>query len=725
MLVVLLVLTAGVSCSDDEELLAGNGIADAAWSAENQVEIEGGVLNYTFAAAGDWTARSSADWCEVQTDSGVAGESLLRLKVAKNTRAEARSATITVSVWGYASPVSFVVKQGKGLIEQGDGKYRSVNEWVAEYMKSRYLWNRAIENVSLDYSLCYDFFFFSILDGVAAQDDVNREDGHWQGQKRMYYYSRLESDAPLSRTPGEAYVGSGIYLLDATRLGDDYIGIVVMVVIPGTPAAEAGLVRGDFITAVNGEEVTESNYQSLGQAVYDGAVDVTVNSVTWTDNGTTPVLTPKGNVQLGSATFTSPAIYMDKVVEIEESDKKAGYLLYMGFDVDYDEELIAAFDRFRAQNVSDLILDLRYNNGGDVLSSTVLGTLIAGEAYKGQLYAHMTFNEDRTEAGESGDYKIGVKETFESVYEPIERALQHALGLKKIYVLVSETTASASEMVINGLRGLDIEVNLIGMPTNGKNVGMEGVVIPINAVVHHLTGIYSINAVLPPLAARMPYNCHQHAADCRCRTYPIPRCGKQGSRRRPANRIKSKSHVPIGTSNFRHKKAACRRLFCLLMKHCICFFSGDGTLERKLCALKVNIGCSALKALTRSALERLGAGKVNESALSAVRASRITSLSATLRTPPLIAAKWSSPSLTYFTTPSLSAPIVGRHGRKARLRRRLTAVQAHSIPSNRRPHRLHLPMSENGSYLPWLLPELIALCEHFIYRSAHEERLLG
>ena len=120
MLVVLLVLTAGVSCSDDEELLAGNGIADAAWSAENQVEIEGGVLNYTFAAAGDWTARSSADWCEVQTGSGMAGESLLRLKVAKNTRAEARSATITVSVWGYASPVSFVVKQGKGLIEQGD-----------------------------------------------------------------------------------------------------------------------------------------------------------------------------------------------------------------------------------------------------------------------------------------------------------------------------------------------------------------------------------------------------------------------------------------------------------------------------------------------------------------------------------------------------------------------------------------------------------------------------
>ena len=115
----------------------------------------------------------------------MAGESVLRRKCAKNTRADARSATMTGSVWGYASPVSFVVKQGKGLIEQGDGKYRSVTEWVAEYMKSRYLWNRAIENVSLEYSHCYDVFFFSILDCVADPDEVNREDGDGRGRRVM------------------------------------------------------------------------------------------------------------------------------------------------------------------------------------------------------------------------------------------------------------------------------------------------------------------------------------------------------------------------------------------------------------------------------------------------------------------------------------------------------------------------------------------------------------
>ena len=304
---------------------------------------------------------------------------------------------------------------------------------------------------------------------------MNHDDGFWQGQKRMYYYSNLQSDAPVSRAPGQTQSGSGIYLLQATRLGTDYIGFAVMAVVPGTPADDAGLVRGDFITSVNGVEVTDANYKTLGQYVYDGSVEIAVSQVTWEDNGSTPVLSSKGNIQLGAASFTDPAIYMDKVVGIDGTEKKVGYLLYMGFNIDYDDELMAAFERFRQQNVTDLILDLRYNNGGDVLSSAVLGTLVAGNDYKGQVYAHTTFNEDRTEAGEGGDYKIGVKETVERIYEPLETALQHAVGLKKIYVLVSQTTASASEMVINGLRGLDIEVNLIGQTTNGKNVGMEGV----------------------------------------------------------------------------------------------------------------------------------------------------------------------------------------------------------------------------------------------------------
>ena len=344
MLAALLALTVGVSCSDDDDLNEGAGIASPAWKAENQAVIEGETLDFEFTAEGRWTAVSSADWCEVKTPSGVAGESLLRLKVAKNNLAEARTATITVHVKGYAASASFVVKQAEGTTEQGDGKYRSVNEWVADYMKNFYLWNRPIENLFLDYSLSYDRFFTSILDGVAAQDDVNHDDGFWQGQKRMYYYSNLQSDAPVSRAPGQTQSGSGIYLLQATRLGTDYIGFAVMAVVPGTPADDAGLVRGDFITSVNGVEVTDANYKTLGQYVYDGSVEIAVSQVTWEDNGSTPVLSSKGNIQLGAASFTDPAIYMDKVVGIDGTEKKVGYLLYMGFNIDYDDELMAAFE---------------------------------------------------------------------------------------------------------------------------------------------------------------------------------------------------------------------------------------------------------------------------------------------------------------------------------------------------------------------------------------------
>lgn len=70
----------------------------------------------------------------------------------------------------------------EGSIEQGDGKYRTVNEWVAAYMKQNYLWNRPIDNLFLDYSINYDQFFQSILDGVSDQDEINHDDGFWEGK---------------------------------------------------------------------------------------------------------------------------------------------------------------------------------------------------------------------------------------------------------------------------------------------------------------------------------------------------------------------------------------------------------------------------------------------------------------------------------------------------------------------------------------------------------------
>ena len=112
-----------------------------------------------------------------------------------------------------------------------------------------------------------------------------------------------------------------------------------------------------------------------------------------------------------------------------------------------------------------------------VLSSTVLGTLVAGSQHKDKIYLRTTYNSARTAKGEKGEYFIGNPSNPENPegYQNIAKALDAAVGLKRVFVITSGTTASASELLINGLRGIGIEVNTIGLRTLGKNAGMEGI----------------------------------------------------------------------------------------------------------------------------------------------------------------------------------------------------------------------------------------------------------
>lgn len=465
------------SCDDDDALLSGTGIESCSWTVENVVDIKGDLLIYEFTAAGAWTATSTDSWCQVLTGQGPAGLSTLRISVDPNGSTEERSAVVTVRVKGFESQAQFTVKQPFGIIEQGSGKYRNVNKWIAEYMSTHYLWNDPVKKLMLDYSIDYQSFLTSILDGVAAQDDANHDDGHWNGEKRENYYSFIQSDAPLARSTGTQYTDAGFMLLQPTILGysdDAPVGVSVKAVTPGTPADKAGLKRGDFISTVNGVSVTESNYQTLTQQIYAGNVSIGVNDVAWSNS--VPTVTFRENVYLGAATYIDPAIYKHDIIELRNG-KKAGYLLYNGFDTSADEELIRIFKEFRDNSVTDLILDFRYNPGGELLSSVVVNTLVAGSGYRGKVSTQVKYNASRTEAGESGLYRIGeaVNVEYPDGYRAIEDALGASVELKRVYMIVTSTTASASEAVINGLRGLGIEVLLIGQTTNGKNVGMEGI----------------------------------------------------------------------------------------------------------------------------------------------------------------------------------------------------------------------------------------------------------
>ncbi len=468
------------ACTGDKSLGDDDtGISQPSWTAEVYSRSEGQTHLFSFVADGIWEAGSSQTWCTVTPGVGVSGRQFINVATAANETGERRTAVVTVRVKGRPAAASFrVVQYAEG------GEYVEVNEWVAKYMRDNYLWSEPIPGLTLDYALSYDAFLASILQGVAAVEDaegraLNYDDGHWKDGRREYFYSYISkterSSGSATRSVGERVSGTGIWRVRAVELVRGTIGFVIEGVTPGTSAAAAGLERGMFVSKVDGEAVTASNYKTLALRLYDGAsVRAVPNRVVWGAGGEFRNLEPLPEATLVSQSYVDPAIYKSAVTTV--GGKRTAYLLYMGFETAEDESLIAAFRDFKG--AEELILDLRYNGGGAVRSSTLLATLIVGEAYKDAVYCRMTYNARRAALGESGVYRIGESRVPDGtgIYTPIASALSSGLGLKRIYVLCSESTASASELVVNGLRGLGVEVRLIGSRTNGKNVGMEGYV---------------------------------------------------------------------------------------------------------------------------------------------------------------------------------------------------------------------------------------------------------
>ena len=144
-------------------------------------------------------------------------------------------------------------------------------------------------------------------------------------------------------------------------------------------------------------------------------------------------------------------------------------MVYNGFVTSYNDELNTAFATFKSENIDELILDLRLNGGGSVETSSYLASMIYANAGEG-IFADLKFNSKHT--NENGSYNFSNtlniyntnnKKTGE---EPINRLTT----IDKLYILTSHSTASASEMIINGLKAY-IPVKLIGTTTYGKNVG--------------------------------------------------------------------------------------------------------------------------------------------------------------------------------------------------------------------------------------------------------------
>jgi hypothetical protein len=136
--------------------------------------------------------------------------------------------------------------------------------------------------------------------------------------------------------------------------------------------------------------------------------------------------------------------------------------------------LVAAVNQLKGANITDLIIDLRYNGGGYLDIANQFAFMIAGaSATNGKFFEKSMFNDKYPNqdpvTGQSPIYPFRTTTMGFSVPPPAQ-ALP-TLGLRRVFFLVGSGTCSASESLINGLRGVDVQVFLIGNPTCGKPYG--------------------------------------------------------------------------------------------------------------------------------------------------------------------------------------------------------------------------------------------------------------
>ncbi|RZJ67825.1 MAG: peptidase S41 [Flavobacterium sp.] len=229
----------------------------------------------------------------------------------------------------------------------------------------------------------------------------------------------------------------------------------VRYILPNSDASDKNIARGDIFYAVNGTPLTVDNYQELlANETY------TLNLADY-DNGN---ITPNGeSVSLTKEVLSENPVYENTVIEV--GTHRIGYLMYNGFYPNYDLALNHAFGNLKSQNITDFVLDLRYNSGGSIRTASYLASMITGQ-FTGQVFAREQWNPKLQ------DYynDHNPENLINRFVNDIDGNSINKLNMTTVYILTSRSTASASELLINGLEPY-VNVVVIGDVTTGKNVG--------------------------------------------------------------------------------------------------------------------------------------------------------------------------------------------------------------------------------------------------------------
>ena len=319
-----------------------------------------------------------------------------------------------------------------------------VNNWILDNMETYYLWNADLPK-SPSKAPTPDVFFESLLS--------NEDRFSWIQEN---YQELLNSLQGVNKEAGYEFL---LYRDNVVR---DNVLAQVVYVKTGSPAASTDLKRGDIITQINGQQITMTNYSSLLDQIDENH---TVKYSRY--NFSTSVFEDKGTLSFTTTEFAENPNFIHQVIEI--GDKKIGYYVYNFFatgptatSTQYNDEMDAIFAQFKAQGITDLVLDLRYNSGGAESATINLASMIGTGVTAADVFTIREYNSI-LKPQLSQDALI---RKFVSKSQNVGSMLSH----NRVYVLTKDRTASASELLINGLKPY-MNVFIIGDTTVGKNVG--------------------------------------------------------------------------------------------------------------------------------------------------------------------------------------------------------------------------------------------------------------
>jgi C-terminal processing protease CtpA/Prc len=339
--------------------------------------------------------------------------------------------------------------------------YTQINDFIWKGMNTIYLWQEEVP-VLADKRFESEKELFDYLDNYGNPADFF-ESVKYQPNTIDKWSWIVDDYVAL-----EAYfsgvrksTGAKIKLYLTAENSSDVYGIV-RYVVPNTDAADKPILRGDVFNSVDGVLLNTSNYRDL---IYNND-SYTLNLGSYHYNTDTQIveITSIGkDVTLSKGEYSENPVLINTTFTIDS--QKIGYLMYNSFTSDYNHTLNDAFLTLKNENITDLILDLRYNGGGSVKTALYLTGMITGQ-FTGNIFTQEEWNP-KIQADLKKEHPEWLVNHFTNTMD--DGTALNSLGLDRLIVLTTGDSASASELVINALNPY-IDVVTIGRTTHGKYV---------------------------------------------------------------------------------------------------------------------------------------------------------------------------------------------------------------------------------------------------------------